>query len=76
MPAYLLIKIMLTVPYFQVLRKEIDVFQLRWYGYCMFRALASLHKQVNIVYMYVLHGFSLVTCLGFFFFFLFAGNSS
>ncbi|XP_040988479.1 uncharacterized protein LOC121236053 [Juglans microcarpa x Juglans regia] len=29
----------------EVLKKEIDVFQLRWYGYCMFRALASLHKQ-------------------------------
>ncbi|CAK7356278.1 unnamed protein product [Dovyalis caffra] len=29
----------------EVLKKEIDVIQLRWYGYCMFRALASLHKQ-------------------------------
>ncbi|XP_020534291.1 uncharacterized protein LOC105632339 isoform X2 [Jatropha curcas] len=29
----------------EVLKKEIDIFQLRWYGYCMFRALASLHKQ-------------------------------
>ncbi|KAF8032718.1 hypothetical protein BT93_D1591 [Corymbia citriodora subsp. variegata] len=29
----------------EVLKKEIDVFQLRWYGYCLFRALASLHKQ-------------------------------
>ncbi|XP_065620241.1 uncharacterized protein LOC136063568 [Quercus suber] len=28
-----------------VLKKEIDVLQLRWYGYCMFRALLSLHKQ-------------------------------
>ncbi|XP_059443355.1 uncharacterized protein LOC132175423 isoform X2 [Corylus avellana] len=29
----------------EVLKKEINVFQLQWYGYCMFRALASLHKQ-------------------------------
>ncbi|KAJ6415668.1 hypothetical protein OIU84_004464 [Salix udensis] len=29
----------------EVLKKEIDVFQLRWYGYCMFRALGTLHKQ-------------------------------
>ncbi|XP_057977782.1 uncharacterized protein LOC131164533 [Malania oleifera] len=29
----------------EMLKKEIDVFQLQWYGYCMFRALASLHKQ-------------------------------
>ncbi|KAF9591201.1 hypothetical protein IFM89_002856 [Coptis chinensis] len=29
----------------EVLKREIDVFQLQWYGYCMFRALASLHKQ-------------------------------
>ncbi|KAL5551355.1 hypothetical protein UlMin_001531 [Ulmus minor] len=29
----------------EVLKKEIDVLQLQWYGYCMFRALASLHKQ-------------------------------
>ncbi|XP_028772883.1 cell division cycle 7-related protein kinase [Neltuma alba] len=29
----------------EVLRKEIDVVQLRWYGYCMFRALAALHKR-------------------------------
>ncbi|KAJ7952580.1 Kinase like protein [Quillaja saponaria] len=29
----------------EVLKKEIDVSQLRWYGYCMFRALASLHKE-------------------------------
>ncbi|PON64619.1 Serine/threonine protein kinase [Parasponia andersonii] len=29
----------------EVLKKELDVFQLRWYGYCMFRALSSLHKQ-------------------------------
>ncbi|KAK9275370.1 hypothetical protein L1049_022634 [Liquidambar formosana] len=28
-----------------VLKREIDIFQLQWYGYCMFRALASLHKQ-------------------------------
>ncbi|KAA8526014.1 hypothetical protein F0562_007886 [Nyssa sinensis] len=29
----------------EVLKREIDVFQLRWYGYCMFRALSGLHKQ-------------------------------
>ncbi|CAL5359743.1 unnamed protein product [Camellia sinensis] len=29
----------------QVLKREIDVFQLQWCGYCMFRALAGLHKQ-------------------------------
>ncbi|CAN6486737.1 unnamed protein product [Victoria cruziana] len=29
----------------EVLKKEIDMFELQWYGYCMFRALASLHKQ-------------------------------
>ncbi|KAL5560514.1 hypothetical protein UlMin_036725 [Ulmus minor] len=29
----------------EVLRKEIDIFQLQWYGYCLFRALACLHKQ-------------------------------
>ncbi|KAJ4847994.1 hypothetical protein Tsubulata_035864 [Turnera subulata] len=29
----------------EVLKKEIDIFELRWYGYCLFRALASLHKQ-------------------------------
>ncbi|KAF3448256.1 hypothetical protein FNV43_RR08969 [Rhamnella rubrinervis] len=29
----------------EVLKKEIDILQLQWYGYCMFRALASLHKQ-------------------------------
>ncbi|XP_020094583.1 probable serine/threonine-protein kinase cdc7 isoform X2 [Ananas comosus] len=29
----------------EVLKKEINVYELQWYGYCMFRALASLHKQ-------------------------------
>ncbi|XP_042506845.1 probable serine/threonine-protein kinase pkgA isoform X3 [Macadamia integrifolia] len=29
----------------EVLEREIDIFQLQWYGYCMFRALANLHKQ-------------------------------
>ncbi|KAK4746523.1 hypothetical protein SAY87_012835 [Trapa incisa] len=29
----------------EVLKKEINVLQLQWYGYCLFRALASLHKQ-------------------------------
>ncbi|KAI6702332.1 hypothetical protein NL676_011468 [Syzygium grande] len=32
----------------EVLKKEIDVFQLQWYGYCLFRALASLHKQGTV----------------------------
>ncbi|EOA15987.1 hypothetical protein CARUB_v10004105mg [Capsella rubella] len=27
------------------LKREIDVDQLQWYGYCMFKALSSLHKQ-------------------------------
>ncbi|ESQ55741.1 hypothetical protein EUTSA_v10024346mg [Eutrema salsugineum] len=27
------------------LRREIDVYQLQLYGYCMFKALSSLHKQ-------------------------------
>ncbi|XP_021657509.2 uncharacterized protein LOC110647822 isoform X2 [Hevea brasiliensis] len=29
----------------EALKKEINIYQLQWYGYCMFRALASLHKQ-------------------------------
>ncbi|PON58821.1 Serine/threonine protein kinase [Parasponia andersonii] len=29
----------------EVLKKEIDLFQLQWYGYCMFKALTCLHKQ-------------------------------
>ncbi|XP_031387415.1 uncharacterized protein LOC116200699 [Punica granatum] len=29
----------------EVLKKEIDILQLQWYAYCLFRALASLHKQ-------------------------------
>ncbi|MQL68513.1 hypothetical protein Taro_000840 [Colocasia esculenta] len=29
----------------EVLKKEIDVSEIQWYGYCMFRALSSLHKQ-------------------------------
>ncbi|XP_074574807.1 uncharacterized protein LOC141831349 [Curcuma longa] len=29
----------------EVLKKEITIFELQWYGYCMFRALVSLHKQ-------------------------------
>ncbi|XP_026407211.1 uncharacterized protein LOC113302506 isoform X2 [Papaver somniferum] len=33
----------------EALKKEIDMYELQWYGYCMFRALASLHKQ------YVVH---------------------
>ncbi|KAJ0106350.1 hypothetical protein Patl1_18379 [Pistacia atlantica] len=29
----------------EILKKEIDISEIQWYGYCMFRALASLHKQ-------------------------------
>ncbi|KAG8374644.1 hypothetical protein BUALT_Bualt10G0017500 [Buddleja alternifolia] len=29
----------------EVLKREINIFQLQWYGYCLFRALAGLHKQ-------------------------------
>lgn len=29
----------------EILKKEISLFELQWYGFCMFRALASLHKQ-------------------------------
>ncbi|KAL8152191.1 hypothetical protein V2J09_009951 [Rumex salicifolius] len=28
-----------------VLKKDIDISELQWYGYCMFTALRSLHKQ-------------------------------
>nr|XP_051231109.1 cell cycle serine/threonine-protein kinase hsk1-like isoform X2 [Lolium perenne] len=27
------------------LKKEIDLFELQWYGYCLLKALSSLHKQ-------------------------------
>ncbi|KAM0832367.1 hypothetical protein ACQ4PT_064947 [Festuca glaucescens] len=27
------------------LKKEIDLFKLQWYGYCLLKALSSLHKQ-------------------------------
>eukprot|EP01018_Ginkgo_biloba_P035131 Gb_34622 [translate_table: standard] len=29
----------------EILKREIDVPELRWYGYCMFKALQALHKQ-------------------------------
>ncbi|XP_022933036.1 serine/threonine-protein kinase RIM15-like isoform X2 [Cucurbita moschata] len=29
----------------EVLKKDIDIVQLQWYGYCLFKALAYLHKQ-------------------------------
>ncbi|WMV43509.1 hypothetical protein MTR67_036894 [Solanum verrucosum] len=29
----------------EVLKRDMNVSQLRWYGFCMFRALAGLHKQ-------------------------------
>ncbi|KAI3905131.1 hypothetical protein MKX01_017377 [Papaver californicum] len=32
----------------EALKKKIDIYELQWYGYCMFRALASLHKQGTV----------------------------
>lgn len=29
----------------EILKRDIDIFGLRWYGYCMFKALSYLHKQ-------------------------------
>uniref|UniRef100_A0A452YVJ8 non-specific serine/threonine protein kinase n=1 Tax=Aegilops tauschii subsp. strangulata TaxID=200361 RepID=A0A452YVJ8_AEGTS len=29
----------------RILKREINVFELQWYGYCLFKALSSLHKQ-------------------------------
>lgn len=29
----------------EVLKREIDLLHLRWYGYCMFKALQALHKE-------------------------------
>ncbi|KAJ1296222.1 hypothetical protein BS78_01G283300 [Paspalum vaginatum] len=29
----------------EILKKDIALLELQWYGYCLFRALASLHKQ-------------------------------
>nr|XP_025618168.1 probable serine/threonine-protein kinase cdc7 isoform X2 [Arachis hypogaea] len=29
----------------EVLKREIDIVQLQWYAYCLFRALACLHKE-------------------------------
>ncbi|XP_037467431.1 probable serine/threonine-protein kinase cdc7 isoform X1 [Triticum dicoccoides] len=29
----------------EILKREINVFELQWYGYCLFKALSSLHKQ-------------------------------
>ena len=38
----------------KVLKRDIDVCELQWYGYCMFRALAGLHKQVMVTQMHIL----------------------
>ncbi|KAL9167168.1 hypothetical protein ABFS82_05G077900 [Erythranthe guttata] len=29
----------------EILKKEINIMDLQWYGYCLFKALAGLHKQ-------------------------------
>ncbi|KAI4356617.1 hypothetical protein L6164_000626 [Bauhinia variegata] len=29
----------------EILKKEIDIYQLQWYGHCLFKALAYLHKE-------------------------------
>lgn len=44
----------------QNLRKEIGLFDLRWYGFCLFKALASLHKQVWLNACYLSQ---LLTCV-------------
>ncbi|KAH0459076.1 hypothetical protein IEQ34_011890 [Dendrobium chrysotoxum] len=35
----------LTRAFMQILKKEIGMFELQWYCFCMLKALASLHKQ-------------------------------